>query len=339
MLRSGSGTMQAGENEEAAGRETLRAVVGATASGKTALAVELCLALERGSAARQDLIGEVVSMDSMLVYRGLDLGTAKPSLEERRGVPHHLIDHVDPAARYDVASYSGDAAAVEEDCRARGVQPIYCGGTAFYLQALLFGLSHGPDVDQALRAALNERYDQDGAEVSHAKLVRVDPVLAARVHPNDKKRVVRGLEVFEQTGRPLSATETSWKPEDRSRPAQLVLLESEPEELDARIEARTRAMFAAGWPDEAARLWEQLGPTARAALGYREALAVSRGELELEAAIERVTLATRQFARRQRTWLRRFQALGCVRSFPAPQTTEDLERLALEVLDTWFEET
>ena len=328
--------MQADKNDAEEGPPALLAVVGATASGKTALAVELCLALGTGSGPARGVIGEVVSLDSMLVYRDLDLGTAKPGHAERRGVRHHLIDHVEPSERYDVARYVADATAVEADCRAREVQPVFCGGTAFYLQALLFGLPSGPEVDRQLRTRLNAEYERLGAEAAHASLAGVDPALAARVHPNDKKRVVRGLEVFTQTGLPLSANEASWLPEAQRRPARLVLLESDTDELDARIAARTRAMFAAGWPDEAARLGDQLGATAAAALGYREALAVARGELALEAAIEQVTRATRQFARRQRTWLRRFQALGLARVFPAPSTTEDLERMAPEVLEYWF---
>jgi tRNA dimethylallyltransferase len=305
----------------------LLGVIGATASGKTALAVELCRRL-----VDHNLIGEVVSLDSMLVYRGLDVGTAKPDMGERQGVPHHLIDHVDPGGRYDVASYVADAAAAEVDCRGRGVQPLFCGGTAFYLQALLFGLPDSPPVDEALRERLNRAYDDGGPEASHAALVRVDPELAARVHPNDKKRVVRGLEVFEQTGHALSARERSWSPADQLRPARLVLLESAVDELDERIRARTRAMFDAGWPEEAASLWDTLGKTARAALGYADARAVALGELEREVAIERIALATRRFARRQRTWLRRFEGLGIVRAFDAPRTHEDLERIASEAL-------
>jgi len=324
---------QAAETEHQASKApALFGVIGATASGKTALAVELCRQL--GS---HNMIGEVVSLDSMLVYRGLDVGTAKPTLEERRGVTHHLIDHLEPGASYDVASYVADAKRAETVCRERGATPIYCGGTAFYLQALLFGLPDSPPVDQELRERLNARYDQLGPEASHAELVAVDAALATRVHPNDKKRVVRGLEVFQQTGQPLSESEQSWAPESQLRPAKLVLLESSVERLDERIRARTRAMFEAGWPEEAARTWDSLGKTARAALGYRDARAVALGDLDREEGIERIAIATRRFARRQRTWLRRFATLLGVRSFPAPETAEDLERIAPEVLSRWFE--
>lgn len=317
--------MQQTESETSAG---LVGVVGATASGKTALGVALAQLI----GARQGVVGEVVSMDSMLVYRGLDVGTAKPSLEERGGVRHHLIDAVEPEERFDVASFVAQSRTAEAEAQSRGAQAIYCGGTAFYLQALLFGLPQSPPVDLALRERLLAEYVVDGPTATHARLAAVDPVLAARLHPNDKKRVVRGLEVFTQTGTPASAREISWAPEAMRRPARLVLLEPDLDTLDARILARTRAMFAAGWPTEALAIEPRLGPTAKGVLGYREAAAAARGELTDEAAIERIALATRQFARRQRTWLRRFQSLGILRAYPAPQTQADLERIASEVL-------
>jgi len=303
-------------------REPLLAVVGPTASGKTALAVELCL-----EAARTGTPWEVLSMDSMLVYRGLDIGTAKPDAEERRGVPHHLIDIAEPEERFDVTGWLGAAEAAEADCRARGVAPLFAGGTAFYLKALLSGLLEGPPVDLELRARLEAEYDVEGPEATFARLAEADPDLAARLHPNDRKRVVRGLEVLEQTGEPLSRLQEQWSADPR--PARLVGLDPGVEGLDERILARTRAMFAAGWPAEAAALRDRLGPTAIAALGYDLVLSFVDGELTREEAIAQVALRTRQFARRQRTWLKRFD----LRWWPAPETTEDLERMAPEVLE------
>ena len=321
--------MQQTESETSAG---LVGVVGATASGKTALGV----ALAQLMGARFGVVGEVVSMDSMLVYRGLDVGTAKPTLEERAGVRHHLIDAVEPEERFDVASFTAQSALAEAAAQSRGAQVLYCGGTAFYLQALLFGLPESPPVDLALRERLLAEYEAKDAAQAHARLAAVDPVIAARLHPNDKKRVVRGLEVFHQTGEPASAREISWAPEALRRRARLVLLEPDLDDLDARILARTRAMFVAGWPAEALAIEPRLGPTAKGVLGYREAAAAGRGELTPDQAIECIALATRQFARRQRTWLRRFQTLGLIRAYPAPQTQADLERIASEVLLDWF---
>lgn len=303
----------------------LLAVIGPTASGKTALAVELCRAAQG-----QGLPWEVVSLDSMLVYRGLDIGTAKPGAEERGGVPHHLVDVVEPTERFDVQAYLAAAGEAEADCAARGVQPLYAGGTAFYLKALLAGLFEGPPVDLVLRAELETEYDVDGPEATHARLVAGDPTLAERLHPNDKKRVVRGLEVLAQTGTPLSTLQAQWSGPER--PSRLVGLETATEGLDERILARTRAMFAAGWAQEAAalRAGPGLGKTARAALGYAEVLAFVDGELTEEQAIAAVALKTRQFARRQRTWLRRFEG---IRWWPAPTNDEDLGRMAPEVLE------
>ncbi|MDF1798600.1 MAG: tRNA (adenosine(37)-N6)-dimethylallyltransferase MiaA [Planctomycetota bacterium] len=303
----------------------LLAVIGPTASGKTALAVELCrTARDRG------LSWEVLSLDSMLVYRGLDIGTAKPCAGERGGIAHHLIDLVDPTERFDVQAYLAEASAAEADCTARGVQPLYAGGTAFYLKALLSGLFEGPPVDLALRAELEAEYDAAGPTATHARLVAGDPVLAERLHPNDKKRVVRGLEVLAQVGTPLSTLQAQWT--GPARPSRLVGLESPTSGLDERILARTRTMFAAGWPEEAAtlRAGPGLGKTAEAALGYAEVLAFVDGELSEEEAIAAVALKTRQFARRQRTWLRRFEG---IRWWPAATNAEDLGRMAPEVLE------
>lgn len=313
--------------------EPILGVIGPTASGKTALGVELATRL----GAVHGVVGEVVSLDSMLVYRGLDIGTAKPTVAERRGVRHHVIDVVEPEESFDVASYLEQHAQAVAAAQARGAEPLVVGGTAFYLQALVFGLPEQPPVDAELRARLLAEYDAEGPAATHARLAAVDPALAARLHPNDKKRVVRGLEVFAQTGAPASSREAAWDRAAITRPVRLARLEPDPETLDARIRARTEAMFAAGWPAEAAALEPRLGPTARGVLGYREAAAAARGELSEVDAIERIAQLTRQFARRQRTWLRRFDKLGLVRAFPAPQTHEDLERCASEVLAYWSE--
>lgn len=307
---------------DGADQEPLLGVVGTTASGKTSLAVALCHA-----AARRGASWEVLSLDSMLVYRGLDLGTAKPDADERAGVPHHLIDLVEPEARFDVSAYLDAARAAESACRGRGAVPLYAGGTAFYLKALLSGLFEGPPVDLDVRARLEAAYADEGPAALHARLASGDPELAARLHPNDRKRVLRGLEVLEQTGEPLSRLQAQW--EGAPRPARLVGLEHPPEVLDARILARTEAMVAAGWPAEAAALRERLGPTAAAALGYAEVLRHVDGELTEAEAVEAVALRTRQFARRQRTWLRRFD----VRWWPAPVDGDGLAALADEVLD------
>ncbi|MBL8863456.1 MAG: tRNA (adenosine(37)-N6)-dimethylallyltransferase MiaA [Planctomycetes bacterium] len=282
------------------GGTPLTALVGPTASGKSAVAL---LVAEAAGA-------EIVSLDALQVYRGLDVGTAKPTAEERARVPHHLIDVADPRERYDVTRFLADLSVALASIRARGRRALFVGGTGFYLRALAEGLFRGPDVDPALRAELEERARRDGPAALHAELVRADPTAAARLHPNDVKRVVRALEVFHQTGRPLSAWQTQWG-RGAGAPRTLVGLSVSVPELDRRIAARAQAMLAAGWPAEAVALRAAggLGPTAAQAIGYAEALAVHDGTLTPAEAARRIALATRQFARRQRTWYRKFPDL------------------------------
>lgn len=276
----------------------LLALVGPTAVGKSALALALC---ERMGA-------EIVSLDSMQVYRGLDIGTAKPSAEERARVPHHMLDLALPSERFDVQRYVRELAPVLDDLAARGKQALFVGGTGFYLKVLTSGLFEGPDVDVELRARLMRRAASEGDQALHAELGRVDPVSAARIHPHDTKRVVRGLEVYLQTGKALSSLHTQWAGLGSLRPRRIVGLRAATPELDRRIRERTRGMFEAGWPAEAARVRASggFGVTAVQALGYAEALRVHDGELGLDEAVLRIALATRQFARRQRTWYRKF---------------------------------
>jgi tRNA dimethylallyltransferase len=286
----------------------LLAVLGPTAVGKSALALELA---ERADA-------EILSLDSMLVYRGLDVGTAKPTAAERARVPHHLLDLVDPPERFDVLRYLDDARRAVADVLARGRRPLFVGGTAFYYRALVHGLFEGPPVDPELRARFEARADAEGLAALHDELRRVDPDSAARIHPNDRKRVVRALEVFEQVGEPLSARQREWGwGDDRPPPGRarrVVALRRPAEELEERIRARTEEMLAAGWIDEvrAVQGGPGFGPTSIQALGYREVLAHLAGELDQDELRERIALRTRQFARRQRTWLRRFDELHWV---------------------------
>jgi len=278
-------------------QEPLRFLIGPTAVGKSAAALEL--AREHGL--------ELLSLDSMQVYRGMDIGTAKPTPEERALVPHHMLDRVGPKERYDVSRYLGDLAAVEAELGARSVRAVHIGGTGFYLKARLAGLFEGPAVDLALRAALEARHAEEGAAALHAELARVDPLSAARLHANDRKRVVRALEVYQQTGRPLSAWQEQWS--RAPLPARIVGLRMPGEQLDVRILARVRQMLAQGWVEEVRRLDAEgwLGPTASQALGYATVRSLARGERTLEECTLAIALATRQFARRQHTWWRKFE--------------------------------
>ncbi len=302
------------ERRTAADARAIGVLVGTTASGKTAVAL--------GLAERAGL--ELVSMDSMLVYRGLDVGTAKPTAAERARVAHHVIDVADPAERYTVQRWLADAEAAGAAIARRGARALFVGGTALYLKALRHGLFAGPPTDLALRAAIEARVEREGLVRLHAELAQVDGPSAARIHPHDKKRIVRALETWTQTGRPLSAWQREWSAEP-SRALRIVGLHVASAELDRRIAERTAAMLAAGWADELAALGglAALGPSARQALGYREIDELLAGRLDRDACRERIALRTRQFARRQRTWFRSFADIHWI---AAPRGAGDLER-------------
>ncbi len=270
------------------------AVVGPTATGKTALAVELALTLG----------GEVVNADSMQLYRGMDIGTAKPDAAERRGVPHHLLDVWEVREAASVVDYARRARAEVDRLRAAGVPPLLVGGSGLYVRAVLDDLDF-PGTDPALRARLEAELADAGPAAMHARLAAVDPAAAAAVLPSNGRRIVRALEVVELTGGPFRAT----LPEPRPHyPAVVVGLDREPAELDARVARRVDRMWAAGFVAEVEALAAdglREGPTASRALGYAQVLAQLDGELTPDEARERTVTTTRRFVRRQRSWFRR----------------------------------
>jgi tRNA dimethylallyltransferase len=276
----------------------LLVVVGPTASGKTALAVRL--AEERG--------GEIVNADSVQVYRHFDIGSGKPSVDERARAVHHLVDVLEPNDPIDAAGWAERAMRAIDDIRARNREPIVCGGTFLWVRALLFGLAGAPPADPAIRARHRTRVDAEGRAALHAELARLDPESAQRLAPNDFVRVSRALEVHELTGVPLSR----WQAEHGFRSprftARLVGVRREREELDRRIEARVHTMLAAGWLDEVRALTAAGYGSSRAmgAVGYKQvSLALASGApIDTPALALAIVRATRIFARRQRTWLR-----------------------------------
>ena len=280
---------------------------GPTASGKTALAVALARALD----------AEIVSVDSGLVYRGLDIGTAKPTREERGGVPHHLIDVREPWEPYSAAAFVDDALACIEAIRARGRQPLLAGGTLLYVRALERGLAPLPPADPALRAALVAEAGRRGWQALHAELARVDPVSAARIHPNDPQRLQRALEVHALTGVPLGELQRRTVPRLAAPLIKLALLPDSRAWLHARIERRLEGMVAAGFLDEVRAL--RADPRVRSDLpamrsvGYRQAWEhLERADESEGRWLERACAATRQLAKRQLTWLRGMDALHAV---------------------------
>jgi len=271
-------------------------VAGPTASGKTALAVAL--------AARVG--GEVVSADSQQIYRGLDVGTAKPTPEERRAVPHHLLDVVEPGEGWDAARFVRAADEAIAGIVARGRVPFVVGGTGLYLRALLHGVVEAPGRDPELRARLEREAEERGRAAVHARLAAIDPDAAARIRPNDLVRVVRALEIA-ASGRTQSELFRAHAFSEERYRGPILALAPPRDELHRRIDARVEAMFAGGIREEARALVARFGariPT-KLPLGYAEAIALERGELEAPEAIRRVQTLTRRYARRQVIWLRR----------------------------------
>ena len=274
-------------------------LMGPTASGKTGLAVELA----------ERLCGEVVSVDSALVYRGLDIGTAKPDARERRGIPHHLIDICDPAQPYSAAAFREDALAAIGSIQRAGRLPILAGGTMLYFRALLQGLSPLPQADPALRERLDREALLHGWGSLHRRLDELDPVAAARIHPTDSQRIQRALEVIELTGERLSTAHAGRQEGVLPfRPHLIALLPQDRAELHRRIAQRFERMIEVGFVDEVRRLRERddlhTGLPALRAVGYRQAWGYLDGEYDFTTFRDKALAATRQLARRQLTWLR-----------------------------------
>jgi len=279
----------------------LPCLVGTTAVGKTTLALEL---------ARQTGC-ELISLDSMQVYRGMDIGTAKATMKEQEAAPHHMLDRVEPSAQYDVAQYLEEVREVLLELSGAEKPYLFVGGTAFWLRALLEGLFDGPSRDPELRGRLEAVLAEEGVEVLFARLQEVDSETAARLHLNDTRRVIRALEVYELTGEPLSKQQREWGwhggEERTKRAGRVVGISSEGEAYEARLRARVEAMLDAGWVEEALTIREGcgFGSTAGKAIGYQEVLALADGAIERAACVDEITLRTRQFARKQRTWYRK----------------------------------
>lgn len=269
-------------------------IAGATGSGKSELALRLA----------QTLGGEIVNYDSVQIYRGFDIGSAKPSREQRALVPHHLFDIVDADDEFNAADYGRLARATCEDIATRGKRAILAGGTFFYLRALLSGLPEMPGRDEAIRTRIRRiSHMPRGPERLHRWLSKIDPRSGRKIAPADRHRVERALEVWITSGRPIS----SWTPETAEElPSIKLALHVEKSELHARLDARVAAMFREDLIDETRALLERFPPTARpfGTIGYKEAAAVLRGELTEAQAIEETRRRTRAYAKRQLTWLR-----------------------------------
>ncbi len=281
--------------------ETVYMLIGCTASGKSRVGLELA----------RRMGAEIVSVDSMKIYRRMDIGTAKPSLEARREIPHHLIDVVEPGESYSLGRYVEAAYAAIRGVLSRGQPALAVGGTMLYVQGLTKGVFEGPPADPEFRRNLRERAACEGVPALHVELARVDPEAAARIHPNDLRRIERALEVFHTTGTPISRLQTQWEsPAGGQSPFdwRIVALRRPKEEANRRINARVKRMMEAGLLEEVRSLLAEpagIGPQAAQAVGYAELIAHLRGELTLEEAVEQIKINTRRLAKHQRTWMRR----------------------------------
>lgn len=271
------------------------AIVGPTASGKTALALEL--------AAR--MAGEIVGADSVQIYRAFDIGSGKPTHDELARIPHHLVDVLEPLAPIDAATWADRAAGIIADVRTRGHVPIVCGGTFLWIKALLFGLAPVPGASAELRARHQEIAEREGRAALHVRLQAVDPEIAVRLHPNDFVRVSRALEVHELTGRPMSAWQREHGFAQAHHAARLVGIRSDGAALTERIEARARRWLDHGWVEEVESLLARGYADARAmnSVGYAQIREMLQGSLPRADLAPAIVRATRVFARRQRTWL------------------------------------
>ena len=296
--------------------------MGATASGKTSLALDL--------AHRLDPSGECIVADSMQIYRGMNIGTASPTALEQSQVPHHLLDIVEPGNDgFTVANFAELANAAIDDIRARGRTPIIVGGTHLYIRALLEGVFEGPKGDPTLRAELAEQ----SVDQLRVELETCDPLAAETIHPNDRRRTVRAIEVFRLTGKPISSHQQEWAESITPRiDAMIVGLDWEAEPLNRRINERVREMMQQGFLEEVQRLREgSIGVQAAEAVGYRELLGVLEQTMSLETAIERIKIRSRRYAKQQRTWLRRFKVVPQSLWLEAQgQSAEELGRQAAD---------
>jgi tRNA dimethylallyltransferase len=296
------------------------AVVGATASGKSDLALDLA----------EGLGGEVVNTDAMAVYRGMDVGTAKTPVAERRGLPHHLLDYLGVKEPLTVARFQRDARAVIAEIRSRERVPVLVGGSALYTRAVLDRFEF-PGTDEAVRRRLESELADLGAAAMHQRLVRLDPVAADSIRPDNGRRIVRALEVVELTGGPFVASLPTLEYADAATVQ--VGVDIDRPTLHERIERRVYAMFANGFVEEVQQLLAEglrEGRTARLAIGYREVAAYLDGDLTLEEARDRTVVATRRFARRQDSWFRKDPRIVWVR-YDDPRRVEQ----ALAAVGPW----
>lgn len=305
-------------------------ITGPTATGKTTLGVLLA----------KQLGGEVISADSMQIYRDLNIGTAKPTEEEMRGVPHHMIDIVPPTENYSVARYVQEASACIEDILSRGLNPIVVGGTGLYIDSLLSGRTFAADSAGPLRRQLSKRYEQEGGEALLAALEAVDPESARKLHANDKKRIVRALEIYQSTGKTITEHNDETRRIPPKYPAcKIALTFAAREDLYDRINSRVDAMISAGLADEVRHLLSRgltEKDTAMQAIGYKEMAEAVRGRVSLSEAAETIKMESRRYAKRQLSWLRKDPSVHWIRWGKEPDFDSGLHDSTMFLEDTGY---
>jgi len=301
-------------------------ILGVTASGKGRLAFDLA----------QSLGAEIISIDSMKVYRRMDIGTAKPPQEARQRVKYHLIDIVEPSDSFSVGAFRDAALGAIEQIKSRKKKIIAVAGTALYIKALLYGLFEGPGTNQQIRAELKARAQEQGLAKLHHELTKIDPIAAERINPNDSKRIIRALEVYQLTGKPISSLQKQWDNDDNKHDWTIIGLRREKTEESKRINSRVKNMIADGLVDEVRSLLAEekpLSKQARCAIGYAEIIEYLNGQISLEEAIELIKKNTRRLAKNQRTWFKTFKNVRWLDIEPDETAEEILVRAKILLND------
>jgi tRNA dimethylallyltransferase len=275
-------------------------ILGVTASGKSRLAFDLA----------EHFDAEIISIDSMKVYRRMDIGTAKPPKEARQHIKYHLIDVVEPSDSFSVGAFLDAASVAMEQIKKNNKKIIAVGGTALYIKSLLYGLFEGAGTDEQIRTELRARAETEGLIELHRDLMKIDPIAAERINPNDAKRIVRALEVYQLTGKPISSFQKQWEQRQMKHGWTIIGLRREKTDASSRINRRVKMMIDAGLVDEVKSLLDEdkpLGKQACCAIGYAEIIEYLNGQISLEDTIESIKINTRRLAKGQRTWFKTFQ--------------------------------
>ena len=294
-------------------------ILGVTASGKGRVAFDLA----------QDMDAEIISIDSMKVYRRMDIGTAKPPREARQRVNYHVINVVEPSESFNVAAFLEAASAAIRQIESRKKNIIAVGGTALYVKALLYGLFEEAGTDEQMRARLHARAEAQGPAELHRELTRIDPVAAERINPNDTRRIVRALEVYETTGKPISNLQKQWQRPQIQDEWTIIGLRREKTDASSRINKRVKRMIAAGFVDEVKALLQEekpLSQQARCAIGYAEIIEHLDGRMDLDEATELIKKNTRRLAKGQRTWFKTFRDVHWIDVEPDEPSEKTFER-------------